>query len=299
MENPLVSVAVITYNQKEYLRECVDSILSQSYDNLEIVIADDASTDGTQAMLLEYSKNFPAKFTLCLAKENQGITKNSNIAHFACKGKYIAWVGGDDLFLSGKISAQVEYMENHPECSLCYHDIEVFNSSDNNTLHYCSEKRQPRLGGIRALIRHGTFIGACSTMIRADHAPKLGFCEDIPVASDWLFWVECLGQGGQLGYLNRILSRYRRHESNVTSKYTPRVIKEQLDSCTRIIVHYPQYTEDVLYRMSNILRYMSVYDSKNYYRLLKSSLAVHFNWKSLFLLLLFIISFGKFKRQIQ
>ncbi len=99
---PLVSVAVITYNQKEFLRECIESILAQDYPNLEIVIADDASSDGTQDMLRDYDVQFPDKFVLKLAGRNQGITANSNEAHFACTGKYIAWMGGDDLMLPGK-----------------------------------------------------------------------------------------------------------------------------------------------------------------------------------------------------
>ena len=100
---PLVSVAIITYNQKEYLRECIESILEQDYDNIEIVVSDDCSTDGTQEMLKEYDRKYPNKFVLKLSDKNQGITQNSNLAHFACSGKYIAWMGGDDLMLPEKI----------------------------------------------------------------------------------------------------------------------------------------------------------------------------------------------------
>jgi glycosyltransferase involved in cell wall biosynthesis len=96
---PLVSLAIITYNQKDYLRECIESVLSQDYENIEIVIADDCSTDGTQDMLREYDKKYPNKFVLKLSERNQGITANSNLALFACCGKYIAMTGGDDIFL--------------------------------------------------------------------------------------------------------------------------------------------------------------------------------------------------------
>ena len=93
----------MTYNQKNYLKECIDSILSQDYENIEIIIADDYSKDGTQDMLKEYNQKYPNKFILKLSERNQGITKNSNLAHFACNGKYIAWMGGDDLMLPSKI----------------------------------------------------------------------------------------------------------------------------------------------------------------------------------------------------
>ena len=100
-DSPLVSVAVITYNQKSYLRDCVESILAQDYPNIEIVVADDCSTDGTQDMLHEYKKNHPGMFVLKFVEKNQGITPNSNLAYFSCTGRYIAWIGGDDLMLPG------------------------------------------------------------------------------------------------------------------------------------------------------------------------------------------------------
>ena len=95
--SPLVSISIITYNQKEYLKDCIESILIQNYDNIEIVIADDCSTDGSQELLNIYKERYPDKFVLKLAKKNRGITKNSNAAHFACSGKYIFIMGGDDL----------------------------------------------------------------------------------------------------------------------------------------------------------------------------------------------------------
>ncbi len=92
INNTLVSVAIITYNQKEYLNMCIESVLAQDYENIEIVVADDGSTDGIQEMLKVYKEKYPDKFILVLADKNKGITKNTNLVHFACKGKYIAWM---------------------------------------------------------------------------------------------------------------------------------------------------------------------------------------------------------------
>ena len=115
---PLVSISIITYNQKDFLRECIESALAQDYPHLEIVVADDGSKDGTHEMLHDYQARYPDKFVLRLAERNQGITANSNAAHFACTGKYIAWMGGDDLLLPGKIRRQVEFMVALPVCTL-------------------------------------------------------------------------------------------------------------------------------------------------------------------------------------
>ena len=74
---PLVSVSVISYNQKQFLKECIDSILIQNYNNLEIVIADDGSSDGSHQMLENYKNDFPGLFILKLSKKNKGITKKN------------------------------------------------------------------------------------------------------------------------------------------------------------------------------------------------------------------------------
>jgi len=219
VDKPLVSVAIITYNQQEYLEACIESVLKQEYENIEIVIADDASTDGTQDMLREYDAKFPGKFILKLSDENGGITKNSNLAHFSCSGKYIAWMGGDDLMLPEKILKQVEYMENNPKCTISYHNLDVFDSATGKTLYEFNGVIKPRQGKVDIAIKYGAFNGACSSMVRRDKTPASGFNEQIPVTSDWLFWIECLVNGGDISYLPEILGRYRRHENNITSKF--------------------------------------------------------------------------------
>src|SRR3954466_12075374 len=78
IELPRVSVLMLTYQHAKYVRESVESVLAQNYPNLQIVIGDDASTDGTQDILREYAARHPGLFKLLLAETNQGITKNAN-----------------------------------------------------------------------------------------------------------------------------------------------------------------------------------------------------------------------------
>jgi hypothetical protein len=77
-------------------------------------------------MLFNYELEYTDLFVLKLAKINSGIIKNHNVAHFACKGECIAWIGGDDLMMPGKIKKQVEFLEVNPNCTLFYHILEVF-----------------------------------------------------------------------------------------------------------------------------------------------------------------------------
>jgi glycosyltransferase involved in cell wall biosynthesis len=292
---PLVSVAIITYNQKEFLRECVESILAQDYENIEIVIADDCSGDGTHEMLKEYDRKYPNKFVLKLSEVNQGITKNSNLAHFACSGKYIAWMGGDDLMLPGKITKQVKYMEINPNCTICYHNLDVFQSDTNETLYYFNEKNKYE-GDVYTSIKYGTFNGACSTMVRKGKTPKTGFNETIPVASDWLHWVETLHNGGTINYIDEVLGRYRRHKHNVTNK-SSQISQNEIDhlnSNNIILSLSPNYFDAVMYKYSNNL--LNLKDKISYFEVVKISFLISPSIKKAIRLVLFLISFGKVKK---
>src|SRR5579875_3125076 len=123
---PLVSVHLISYNQKDYIGAALSSILDQDYQSFEIVAADDGSTDGTAEIILEFAEKYPGKIIPLVGGKNLGITGNCNRALEHCKGKYIAFIGGDDLFLPGKISAQVKWLEADEKRIMCGHQVEVF-----------------------------------------------------------------------------------------------------------------------------------------------------------------------------
>lgn len=291
---PLVSIAIITYNQKEYLRECIESCLAQDYTNIEIVVADDCSTDGTQNMLREYEMQHPTKFILKLSEKNQGITANSNAAHFACSGKYIAWMGGDDLMLPGKLIKQVQFMEENPNCTICYHNLEVFDSDTNKTLYYFNDKLKLN-GDIRTVIKYGTFNGACSNLVRTNKTPKHGYNSSIPVASDWLYWVETLGNGGTINYIDEILGKYRRHPNNITRNESF-VTQNELDhlvSCQVIIAKYPQYFSDAVHAYAR--RLIGLRHKLNYFVCVLKSISLRPTVKSIGGLGIYLITFGKVK----
>jgi glycosyltransferase involved in cell wall biosynthesis len=293
-ELPLVSVAVITYNQKVYLKQCIESILEQDYKNIEIVVADDGSTDGTHELLKEYSDKYPKKFVLKLSDQNQGITKNSNLAHFACNGKYIAWMGGDDLMLPEKIKKQVEYMENHKVCTICHHDLDVFDSDTNQTLYYWGKKQKKLSGNVRDLIQYGVFNGACASMVRKNDTPKYGFDVRVPIASDWLYWVQSLYNGGEIHYIDEVLGRYRRHDNNATEQTKFKNLQDHLISANIILSEKPEYVNEVQYRIAVLL--MSFRKIDTYKQYVFSSLKINFSIKAVSLLVLNLLSFGKLKK---
>lgn len=281
---PLVSVAVVTYNQKRFLKECIESILIQDYPNIEIVIADDASTDGTKELLYAYQKAARRPFILKISEINKGVTHNQNSAVFACSGKYISWIAGDDLMLPGKLSKQVEFLENNPTFSICYHDLDVFDSKTNLTIKKFSQTDKPRVGGLATLIKYGGFNGAVSNMVRRSSSPKNGFDIRIPVASDWLYYAECLWDGSKIGYVDELLGRYRRHDNNVTSalikKPSLSEIQEHLFSCEVILSRAPWLINEINIRKAYLLLSLRWLDNGKFYgSYLRASLRYGFRLK--------------------
>lgn len=245
MLEPRVSVAVMTYNQCGFLRECLESIIAQNYPNLQIVIADDGSTDGTVRLLQGFAAVYPSEVTLILADRNEGITVNHNRAFFACDGKYIAWMGGDDLMMPGKLREQVDFLEARPATAVCYHDLDVFDSSTGRSIRNFNsgpDALKPLTGSAGVLIEHGTFLGACSVMTRSSCCPSWGFECRLPIASDWLFWIETAVRG-DIGFIPRVLGRYRRHDRNITA--TSRDMSEEFMTLAIVESRYPEYLANV------------------------------------------------------
>jgi glycosyltransferase involved in cell wall biosynthesis len=216
---PLVSVHLISYNQRPFIEEALRSALEQDYENLEIVAGDDASTDGTAEVLRDYAARYPGRIVPVLAATNLGVTANCNATLQACRGKYIAFLAGDDLFMSGKIRAQVEWLEQDERRVLCAHDAVAFESETGRDT-FLGSQFWPMKGGVGAadFVETGTMYGGLSIMVRASAVPPFGFDVRLPVVSDWKFWIDCLAAGGIYGYVPGVLARYRRHAASVTAQ---------------------------------------------------------------------------------
>jgi glycosyltransferase involved in cell wall biosynthesis len=116
-----ISVLIPTYNCSQYIREAIDSVLTQNYDNLEIIVVDDGSTDNTKEVLKDYPANLKYFY-----KGNGGIgsTRNACLEH--ASGELVAWVDSDDYWLPGKLQAQLTYLEEHPDCEIVFTKFENF-----------------------------------------------------------------------------------------------------------------------------------------------------------------------------
>lgn len=240
-DKPKVSIMIISYNQKEFVTEAIESSVNQNYENLEVVISDDGSTDGTAEIIAQLQTRYPKKLVALLNSDNVGITRNCNRALRACTGEFITFIGGDDVVLPGKITAQTEWFAQDQQRVLCGHAVQYI-SSDGSPMPY-SDNKLYEGAGPETYIRRDTLLPCTSTMVRASAIPSHGFDEAIPIASDFLFWIEVLSTGGKFGYVDGVYALRRVHATNVTTLRRPEVFDDTEHTYRIVADRYPQYRE--------------------------------------------------------
>lgn len=125
-----VSVCIVAYNQENYIRECLDSILNQETNfNFEVIVGDDASTDGTAKIIKEYSEKYPLQVRPILHEKNLGPTKNYFSVHNQANGMYVAHLDGDDYALPGKLQALADHLDKHDDCAIVWHRMLILNDN--------------------------------------------------------------------------------------------------------------------------------------------------------------------------
>jgi len=129
---PLVSVGLAIYNEEKFLREALDSLLAQDYPNMELIISDNASTDATQAISLEFAASHP-RVSYHRNEKNIGATENFNSAFRLSKGEYFMWAGGHDLWAPTYISSCVEVLEGDKTVVVCNSQAQIM-SADRSVL---------------------------------------------------------------------------------------------------------------------------------------------------------------------
>lgn len=241
-----VSVSVVTYQHAKTARQAIDSVLLQETGfDVEVVIGDDASTDGTREILESYHDYAPASVKTLLRRENAGDAGLTNVMATidAAEGDYIAFLDGDDYWTdTAKLQKQADFLDAHPECALCAHRVEHLHSSGRSAL----SPNAPQGSGsydVGALILRN-FAPKISTMVRRSALDDLpAWYRSTRVASaDWLLNV-LAGRHGRIGFLNQVMAVHRIHGASVTVGHGPeRMLSDKLAAVAALQRCLPQKT---------------------------------------------------------
>lgn len=247
-----VSILIPCYNQENVITETVLSALNQTYENIEVIVSDDASTDATPRLLKELQRQYQRKLKIFLHETNLGVTRNHTRGLSKCTGEFITFLDGDDLFLPAKIEKQVAFMKEKHDCTICYHDVDVFDSNTGRSLYLWSGRIGMRSGNIKDLVRFGNYLPAVAVMVRSKDLPKDGYEERIKVYSDWFFWLCTLNNGrGQICYIDDVLAKYRRHFDNLTNTSKWKFIDQNL-VLDLVEANWPELNFEVRMRRSEL-----------------------------------------------
>ena len=212
--NPLVSVLIATYNSVDFVEDTVRSIMNQTYTNIEIVIVDDASTDGTMKILEKLSKE-DKRIKLSQNKKNLGITGNMNNGILKCTGKYIAILDGDDWAYPYRLEEQVKLMEKDEEVVLCsgYMDICDEDLNVQTTRKYPLKDTEIR----KVMVKYNP-ISHPSSMWRKDSLLKTDlYSKNFPICRDYDLIVR-ISEFGKYENVPKSLIKYRVRKESETGK---------------------------------------------------------------------------------
>lgn len=240
---PKVSILIIFYNQENFVRRTLESALTQDYENLEIVASDDGSKDGTAAIIKEFADGHPGKVVPVLHTVNTGISANCNRGLRACSGDLIAFFGGDDIMLPGKIAAQVAWFKANPDGVLCGTLSEDFCDDGSPCPHQPGNTADASGTGPLNFIQRTRPLSGTTLMFRASAAPSHGFEERVSMASDNLFCTELLMGGGSYGCVDGLYTRRRIHATNA-SRNQDKIFSDQELGYRILAQRYPAYAAE-------------------------------------------------------
>lgn len=128
MKKGLISILIVNWNEKEFLKDCFDSIFAQTYQNYEVIVVDNASTDGSQKMLAKYAKRKKVKYQAL--KKNLGFSGGNNLAFEKASGEYILLLNADTKFKKNTLKKLVEFFKGHPKADVVQPKLVFMNDND-------------------------------------------------------------------------------------------------------------------------------------------------------------------------
>ena len=206
----MLSVAVITYNQEDYIAQTLDSILSQEHDyKYEIVIGEDNSSDNTKKIIKEYAAKYPEIIKPLYNNPNKGLIRNYFNVIQHCQGKYIMECAGDDYWLPGKVKKQIDFMEANPDVGMCYSKAKFWNE---RTKQYGKNLIGSDIKSFENLLNNGNVVPALTVCFRKILLEK--YIKDVsPLEKSWLMedypmWLYFTHEG-KVKFIDDVTAVYR------------------------------------------------------------------------------------------
>lgn len=217
VSKPLVSVVIACYNHQSFVQDCIESVIKQTYENVELIIIDDGSVDDSVDKIKEMISlcenrfvNFEFRY-----RENRGLTATLNEALMWCSGEYYCPFASDDIMKKNRLTLQVNYLENNIDCAGVFGAYEVI---DNNGLVVGVRSKKNKKYQFEDIFLHKHELPAPTQLLRMSVVKNMGGYIDNILIEDWYMWLKISNSGYSLDYINFLFVQYRKHHSNTSNK---------------------------------------------------------------------------------
>lgn len=218
--DPLVSIVLSSYNQPEYLKIAFESLISQTYKNIEIIIADDCSENPlNRKLILEYADKYPSQVKYIFQPYNKGIAKNKNSGYRLARGRFITLLDGDDFYFPEKIEYEIALFTQQPHLDVVYSNFVYVDSSGEFKNSWAAEKL-PEGKIFEKIVRedfpHSMLYNY--ELIKKEVFDKNGYLdENLKMYEDWDFRIR-YSSNSLVGYTGKVLSVYRRTSNSISKR---------------------------------------------------------------------------------
>lgn len=214
-----VSVVIPTYNRAAFIREALESVLAQTYQDFEILVIDDGSTDNT-AEIVQSIGDARIRY---VTQDHRGVPAAIDMGWRAAQGEYIARLDSDDRWLPEFLHEVVSRMDADPSVGAVYARAHAMNSSGQMLTQLIgTQERFP--GHTLKSVIYGDFVTAMAVLIRRSAiAAAGGYDVSLITNEDWDMWIKIAYQNYKIGYVPRVLAHYRFHEQNLTRATSDRM----------------------------------------------------------------------------
>ncbi len=241
MEQPLVTVICISYNHEAFVYKALLSLYNQLYKNLEVIIADDCSTDQTQQEIKRFLENHSSQtWKVLLNESNQGNCKTFNRALKQAKGKYVIDFAADDLLYNQCIEKQVRRFEELPEhYGVLFSNVDLVDVKDNfKAKHYMTDdkgkaiRKVPKGDVYRKIVKR-YFISPVGMIMKRSVLEELGGYDETLAYEDFDFWIRS-SRLYHYAYLDECLVAKRETPHSLSTRFTRRGNNRMFESTARI-----------------------------------------------------------------
>jgi glycosyltransferase involved in cell wall biosynthesis len=283
---PRVTVIVPVYNQAQFVEETLDSVVGTGYPELEIVIVNDASRDGSAEVIANWVRRSPDQQVVFINHErNLGVTKTLNEAIRAARGEYICLLAGDDVLLPNGIADRVRYLREHPrklavfaDCHVVDRDGTLLHESGIEGLYAAKGMRKEALAIDELMFMNIVFHWAVPGpvfMCRAEAFDVVGPYDESLLMEDWDMYLR-LAAVGKLGFVPSYVARYRVHSASMCTTRNERLTQDWFKAARkhaallrgagrlRLLAHVKWH--DCLHATTPLSKFLAGSLSRAYYR---------------------------------